>query len=112
MANAPVATNRHEAMLLLTGLHVQPRSPSPSRSLRPMTKDSIACVRLGKHDNTKGAILVGTHPMIELIQRVQDLMAETEGFEPSVPLIAVRRFSKPLVSATHPRLRTGGRRRL
>jgi hypothetical protein len=33
-------------------------------------------------------------------------MAETEGFEPSVPVNPVRRFSKPLVSATHPRLRT------
>ena len=32
------------------------------------------------------------------------ILAETEGFEPSVPL-PVRRFSKPLVSATHPRLR-------
>ena len=32
-------------------------------------------------------------------------MAETEGFEPSVRVIPVRRFSKPLVSATHPRLR-------
>ena len=36
-------------------------------------------------------------------------MAETEGFEPSVGVIPLRRFSKPLVSATHPRLR---RRRL
>ena len=34
-------------------------------------------------------------------------MAETEGFEPSVRVIPVRRFSKPLVSATHPRLRKG-----
>ena len=32
-------------------------------------------------------------------------MAETEGFEPSVREFPVRRFSKPLVSATHPRLR-------
>jgi hypothetical protein len=32
-------------------------------------------------------------------------VAETEGFEPSVRVIPVRRFSKPLVSATHPRLR-------
>ena len=32
-------------------------------------------------------------------------LAETEGFEPSVPDLPVRRFSKPLVSATHPRLR-------
>ena len=32
-------------------------------------------------------------------------MAETEGFEPSVGVIPLRRFSKPLVSATHPRLR-------
>ena len=32
-------------------------------------------------------------------------MAETEGFEPSVRESPVRRFSKPLVSATHPRLR-------
>ena len=31
-------------------------------------------------------------------------MAETEGFEPSVGVIPLRRFSKPLVSATHPRL--------
>ncbi|VVT10764.1 hypothetical protein SPHINGO361_120622 [Sphingomonas sp. EC-HK361] len=31
-------------------------------------------------------------------------MAETEGFEPSVRF-PVRRFSKALVSATHPRLR-------
>src|SRR5689334_17451468 len=34
-------------------------------------------------------------------------MAETEGFEPSVREYPVRRFSKPLVSATHPRLRSG-----
>ena len=34
-------------------------------------------------------------------------MAETEGFEPSVGVIPLRRFSKPLVSATHPRLRDG-----
>ncbi len=33
------------------------------------------------------------------------MLAETEGFEPSVPVNPVRRFSKPLVSATHPRLR-------
>ncbi len=32
-------------------------------------------------------------------------VAETEGFEPSVRVNPVRRFSKPLVSATHPRLR-------
>ena len=32
-------------------------------------------------------------------------LAETEGFEPSVREYPVRRFSKPLVSATHPRLR-------
>src|SRR6476659_3481884 len=32
-------------------------------------------------------------------------VAETEGFEPSVREYPVRRFSKPLVSATHPRLR-------
>ena len=31
--------------------------------------------------------------------------AEREGFEPSVPVYPVRRFSKPLVSATHPPLR-------
>src|SRR3546814_13550895 len=30
-------------------------------------------------------------------------LAETEGFEPSVGVIPLRRFSKPLVSATHPR---------
>ena len=34
-------------------------------------------------------------------------VAETEGFEPSVGVIPLRRFSKPLVSATHPRLREG-----
>ena len=39
----------------------------------------------------------------EQIQRFR--MAETEGFEPSVRESPVRRFSKPLVSATHPRLR-------
>src|SRR3546814_10856050 len=35
-----------------------------------------------------------------------EALAETEGFEPSVPDLPVRRFSKPLVSATHPRLRS------
>ena len=35
----------------------------------------------------------------------QERLAETEGFEPSVGVIPLRRFSKPLVSATHPRLR-------
>jgi hypothetical protein len=34
------------------------------------------------------------------------VVAETEGFEPSVGVIPLRRFSKPLVSATHPRLRS------
>ena len=38
-------------------------------------------------------------------------MAEREGFEPSVPDLPVRRFSKPLVSATHPRLRIAAARR-
>ena len=37
-------------------------------------------------------------------------LAETEGFEPSVPDLPVRRFSKPLVSATHPRLRIAAAR--
>src|SRR5438270_4919874 len=37
----------------------------------------------------------------------QSDLAETEGFEPSVRESPVRRFSKPLVSATHPRLREG-----
>src|SRR4029453_12384510 len=32
-------------------------------------------------------------------------MAERAGFEPAVGLLALRRFSKPLVSATHPPLR-------
>src|SRR3546814_20652444 len=32
-------------------------------------------------------------------------LAETEGFEPSVGVIPLRRFSKTLVSANHPRLR-------
>jgi hypothetical protein len=34
-----------------------------------------------------------------------NILAETERFELSVPDLPVRRFSKPLVSATHPRLR-------
>ncbi len=34
-------------------------------------------------------------------------LAETEGFEPSVRLYTVRRFSKPVPSATRPRLRIG-----
>ena len=38
-------------------------------------------------------------------------LAETEGFEPSVPDLPVRRFSKPLVSATHPRLRIAAAKR-
>ena len=38
-------------------------------------------------------------------------LAETEGFEPSVREYPVRRFSKPLVSATHPRLRARLRKR-
>ena len=38
-------------------------------------------------------------------------LAETEGFEPSVREFPVRRFSKPLVSATHPRLRMRLRKR-
>ena len=39
------------------------------------------------------------------IKSVASNVAETEGFEPSVREYPVRRFSKPLVSATHPRLR-------
>ena len=38
-------------------------------------------------------------------------VAETEGFEPSVPDLPVRRFIKPLVSATHPRLLCAWHRR-
>src|SRR5689334_12470143 len=34
-------------------------------------------------------------------------MAEREGFEPSVQLLTVRRFSKPLLSTTQPPLREG-----
>src|SRR3954464_4441771 len=41
----------------------------------------------------------------------QKKVAETEGFEPSVREFPVRRFSKPLVSATHPRLRVRPLRR-
>jgi hypothetical protein len=40
------------------------------------------------------------------------VLAETEGFEPSVRVNPVRRFSKPLVSATHPRLQTRAARAL
>ena len=40
----------------------------------------------------------------EILRLREILLAETEGFEPSVPDLPVRRFSKPLVSATHPRL--------
>src|SRR3954465_11508970 len=40
-------------------------------------------------------------------QKLWRQLAETEGFEPSVREFPVRRFSKPLVSATHPRLRDG-----
>lgn len=36
-------------------------------------------------------------------------MAEKVGFEPTVPLLVVRVFSKDLVSATHPLLRTKNR---
>ena len=43
---------------------------------------------------------------------IQCLLAETEGFEPSVRVNPVRRFSKPLVSATHPRLQTCAARAL
>ena len=38
-------------------------------------------------------------------------MADREGFEPSVRLNSVRRFSKPLVSATHPPVRNAPRER-
>lgn len=34
-------------------------------------------------------------------------MAEREGFEPSVEILSLRRFSKPLPSATRPPLRVG-----
>ncbi len=50
----------------------------------------------------------GDEPAAEIkFVHYQQIMAETEGFEPSVGVIPLRRFSKPLVSATHPRLRTG-----
>lgn len=49
----------------------------------------------------------------EILQLCEITLAETEGFEPSVPDLPVRRFSKPLVSATHPRLqRVWHRRRI
>ncbi len=41
-----------------------------------------------------------------------EFVAETEGFEPSVGEYPLRRFSKPLVSATHPRLRIAAERGL
>src|SRR4051812_3390868 len=41
----------------------------------------------------------------DAFQKLWRQLAETEGFEPSVREFPVRRFSKPLVSATHPRLR-------
>lgn len=44
------------------------------------------------------------------VSDIRDCVAETEGFEPSVPDLPVRRFSKPLVSATHPRLRIAAAR--
>src|SRR5690242_17572018 len=44
------------------------------------------------------------------INMIELQLAETEGFEPSVPDLPVRRFSKPLVSATHPRLRIAAAR--
>ena len=47
---------------------------------------------------------------IDLGQIRMGIVAETEGFEPSVPDLPVRRFSKPLVSATHPRLLCDWRR--
>ena len=34
-------------------------------------------------------------------------VAEREGFEPSVEILSLRRFSKPLPSATRPPLRIG-----
>jgi hypothetical protein len=50
-------------------------------------------------------------PERQIIYIKQCALAETEGFEPSVPDLPVRRFSKPLVSATHPRLRIAAARR-
>src|SRR5437763_5608263 len=47
----------------------------------------------------------------EAAARRNGRVAETEGFEPSVREFPVRRFSKPLVSATHPRLRMRPRMR-
>ena len=36
--------------------------------------------------------------------KAEDIMAEREGFEPSVEILSLRRFSKPLPSATRPPL--------
>ena len=54
----------------------------------------------------------GTHdraPHAERDKRRRVTLAETEGFEPSIRVNPVWRFSKPLVSATHPRLQPKAR---
>ena len=59
--------------------------------------------RLTPHDHMPKV----TGLVCDLQHRLEGMtaVAETEGFEPSVRESPVRRFSKPLVSATHPRLR-------
>ena len=44
-------------------------------------------------------------PFRLLSERKEGKMAEWVGFEPTVPVLQVRVFSKDLVSATHPPLR-------
>ena len=56
--------------------------------------------------NSGGDYKSGARPIRSHLT-IDTTLAETEGFEPSVGVIPLRRFSKPLVSATHPRLQAG-----
>ena len=66
---------------------------------------SPKCAQARAQNGHRGGHHVGN---FEKSQYFQWYLAETEGFEPSVGVIPLRRFSKPLVSATHPRLRRSG----
>jgi integrase len=80
---------------------IDPKLKTGSRRALPNTRGREAGISLSR------SIACG-----QSRPRTNNKLAETEGFEPSVGVIPLRRFSKPLVSATHPRLRAGSDGRL
>lgn len=107
----PVRPEKFAALLALT-CHGEFRQRGKSARLScPICKTVPAALQ----DHAPGVQNIGSDYVknadrSQKMQSNQKPVAETEGFEPSVPDLPVRRFSKPLVSATHPRLRIAAAR--